>query len=141
MARPIRRILATTAGFAVLAGAAAIWTVYYSPASLRYRLFGDEAALYDLMRTQIAPGASIADVQELLGPGRPSEYAPRVQQAMRDRFSDGFEIEDRVIEFPAYFARGGTGGICLQFRDGKLINHDPSMIPDKPEPVRILNSL
>lgn len=94
--------------------------------SVRYRLFGDADSLDAALARQIRPGASQENVVSVLGPGEPVKDAQKFRAAIRRRphgFPDGVTDRDTFLRY-----RCAGGATYLQFRDGRLINHDPSRI-------------
>ena len=89
----------------------------------RYRCFQDEKALFAVMHKEIQNGDPYEEVSRLLGPGVPAQERMYIAtkglaEKYPDHFPDGFKDTDTVMTFP--------GGFNFEFRDGKLINHDPS---------------
>ena len=91
-----------------------------------YRMHHDGPSLYAALNASVPPGAAIEQVQELLGPGQEADQ--KTLEAIRQlakknpaAFPDGIEDEDTIISYPVK----RMGMLHLQFRSGKLVNHDP----------------
>ena len=100
----------------------------------RYRCFHSERALFAVMHTQIQNGDSYETVSKLLGPAVPAKeqtYIATKKLAAKypGKYPDGLRETDTVMSFP--------GGLNLEFRDGKLINHDPAAFAEYKETVLI----
>ena len=94
------------------------------------RVFHSGGSFYTLMNGSIRIGMSVAEVEEMLGPGELLSGEARDQQldwtsrfaARRPHtFPDGAQPGDQFIVYPL---RGGATQ-HLQFREGRLINHLP----------------
>ncbi len=90
-----------------------------------YRKHHDGKSLYEVLYKQVKPGDSIEKVQGLLGPGEPAESRARraiekFAQKTPDRYPDGYRETDTLLDYPM-----DGGSAILQFRDGRLINHNP----------------
>jgi hypothetical protein len=94
-----------------------------------YRKFRDGQTLYSVLHTDVEPGSAVQDVENLLGTGVPvtagveSLRARLKQQAIRypELYRDGIHETDTFLNWPA-----GEDSVTLQFRNGWLMNHDPS---------------
>lgn len=94
--------------------------------STQFRLFGDKTQLVNALAYEIADGDSFARVEQLLGSGDHKKKKTWIEIQIRSesspefmrQYPQGIELDD---EFIAYH---GTFQIVLQFRDGKLINHN-----------------
>jgi hypothetical protein len=97
-----------------------------SPAD-HYRKHHDGKSLCAVMHDSVRTGESVEKVQGLLGAGQDVQgkksLEPMKKMAAKDpsRWPDGVKDDDRVIEYP--IDDGAT--LWLQFRNGKLINHNP----------------
>jgi hypothetical protein len=94
-----------------------------------YRRFRDGQTLYSVLHTEVEPGSAVQDVEKLLGAGVPvtdgveAVRAGLKQLAIRyhEHYPDGVYETDTFLEWPA-----GEDSVTLQFRNGWLMNHDPS---------------
>ena len=103
--------------------------LFATPDWAHYRLFHDANSLRAAFNSSIRVGATVGEVQDILGPGRlhsPSatEVARMSKSASRfpESYPDGYQNGD-VFLFYAVRPRGSFG---LQFRNGTLINFDPA---------------
>ncbi len=102
----------------------------YFSLSARYQRQHDEVSLRSLLATQIKPGDSKQRVSELLGPGQPDDgsYRSRLLEwqsgphFLREFFPEGVRESDAFM----FFDSKPGGRYELQFRDGLLINFDPT---------------
>ncbi len=90
-----------------------------------YRKHHDGKSLYEVLYKQVKPGDSIEKVQGLLGQGEPAERRAhgaikKFAERTPDRYPDGYRETDTLLNYPM-----DGGSAILQFRDGKLINHNP----------------
>jgi hypothetical protein len=93
-----------------------------------YRTHHDGKSLYAVMHDSVRSGDSIEKVQRLLGAGQ-DDQGRKTLEAMKKMaaknpsgWPDGVRDDDRVIGYP--FGDGAT--LWLQFRAGRLINHNPN---------------
>ena len=94
-----------------------------------YRRFRDGQTLYSVLHTNIERGSTVPDVEKLLGPETPvtdgvESLRTRVKQlAVRypEPYPDGVHETDTFLDWPA-----GEDSVTLQFRNGWLMNHNPS---------------
>jgi hypothetical protein len=94
-----------------------------------YRRFRDGQTLYSVLHTNIERGSTVPDIEKLLGPGAPvtdgvESLRTRVKQlAVRypELYPDGVHETDTFLDWPA-----GEDSVTLQFRNGWLMNHNPS---------------
>ena len=101
----------------------------YFSVSERYKRNGDLASLRCLLSTRIRPGDSLERVVSILGPGeldggRALEVKLWWQSSpdfLPGKYPDGFEKNDVMIHYKA----GPVLSYALQFRNGKLVNHNP----------------
>ena len=123
----MKRLPWILAGVLLLLVAGGVGLLAVMPATMRYQLFGDEAALNAVLAWQVQPGDDREAVRRLLGPGIAVSPAERegLLRAMGDfarqtpaSVPDGVEPGDQFLGYTS-----GTGiTIYLQFRDGKLVN-------------------
>jgi len=116
------------AAILLIAGVAVVLAIWrWNDAGPRYRRTGDAAAFYVLLRDRIRNGDSMGSVMRNLGPGRHETDA---------KFHDDFVALTRrnPIENPQggqdtddfYSWKAAGWNHVLQFRNGRLINHDPT---------------
>lgn len=119
----------------LLVGAVAICLAYFlTPQAwerYRFRRFND--ALY----ASVTPGDSISRVQDALGVGQPAdanEIAMYRKVVLSGGYADGFDRTDELVvwhfKLPACSVT-----TTLQFRGGRLINHNPLLYKDLGEPT------
>lgn len=96
-----------------------------------YRAHQDIESLCVALYTQVKPGDSLSRVQALLGDGTAAtnrEKFVRVMNAVTNKnpqaYSDGIEDQDQFIGFTGRGQPEMT--VFLQFRNGRLINFQPS---------------
>ena len=93
-----------------------------------YRSHKDGKSLYAVMHDSVRPGDSVEKVQELLGAGQNDEGRKCIEATKRiaaknpSACPDGVRDDDVMIGFPF----GELGSLWLQFRNGKLVNHNPA---------------
>jgi len=104
--------------------------VRWNEPAARYRRTGDAVAFYTVLKNQLRNGDSIRDVSRLLGPGSretdPKAHADSVSYARRTPSENPQGAQDTDV-FISWKTTGWT--ITLQFRDGRLINHNPAVYP------------
>jgi len=90
------------------------------------------AALHDALRDKIKAGDTVTQVRAVLGPGRPHSERQlaktlatykRIAVGHPEMLPDGVEDHDQFVMY-LMGPRAG-GGMLLQFRNGRLVNHDP----------------
>ena len=92
-----------------------------------YRAHQDGKALYAVMHDSVRTRDSVEKVQGLLGAGQNDEGEKALEATKKmvakkpSAWPDGVRDDDRMIGYP--FGDGTT--LWLQFRDGKLVNHNP----------------
>jgi len=96
-------------------------------AAAHYRRHHDPESLFKVMHESVRAGESIEQAQKLLGPGQEANQEAReaVRKLARkcpDKYPDGVTEGDQILAWPM----GQDGAILLEFRDGKLLNHNPS---------------
>ena len=119
-----------------------------SPASQVYRQIHHGYALAMAFRDEIANGDSLARVRDLLGPGRVLEGNERnrvvaaiaeLREISAESHPDATAADDVIVEWD-FKGRAGPftngGALHLQFRDGKVINHDPKRFRNGPPRTR-----
>jgi hypothetical protein len=93
-----------------------------------YRSHKDGKSLYAVMHESVRTGDSVEKVQGLLGAGQNDEGQKALEATKKmaaknpSGWPDGVRDDDKMIGFP--FDDGIT--LWLQFRNGKLVNHNPS---------------
>jgi hypothetical protein len=96
---------------------------------LRYSRYGHDGRIYAKL-LHLQNGDSLASVAALLGnphedyQPNPSELVHVYRKVMNEKPAHdpgGVEDDDSFLEFSCV----SLGGIWLQFRDDKLVNHDP----------------
>lgn len=92
-----------------------------------YRMHQDGKSLYAVMHDSVRTGDPVERVQGLLGAGENDE-GKKVLEATKkmaaknpSAWPHGARDDDKMIGYP--FGDGAT--LWLQFRDGKLVNHNP----------------
>lgn len=93
----------------------------------QYRRFQDPHTLYSVLHTDVVPGCSVQEVEELLGTGVPvtegvdelKASRKRLAARLPDQFPDGVHETDTFVSWPA-----GEDSVTLQFRNEWLVNHD-----------------
>ena len=103
----------------IFAGRWYLWT-HHRPQMIRFS-----------MHRQIAPGETQQSVDAILGPGRTlpeAEAVPivRVVRKYPKDHPDGYADRDRFVRY----RETNRVGLILQFRDGRLINHNPDDFRD-----------
>lgn len=122
------------------------YNYYFSPVA-RYQRNRDVDTLRYLLSTQLDSGNSVREVTALLGKGEraSNEHVDRLlrwrdaegQRKFFDAsFPEGVEKTDVFLFYPAE----PKGSYRLQFRDGKLINFDPSLYEGPDEMIGSLGS-
>lgn len=107
-----------------------------------YQRFQDGKSLYALLGSRIDRGDSLQEVEQILGPGVALEEADDVEP-LRDylrreaslnpeSFPDGVQPGDVFIRYPH-----GDESTTLQFRNGFLVNHDPTLFAGSEPGVNI----
>jgi len=89
-----------------------------------YRYTGSGRWLYSALYHGVQNGNTIEQVEKLLGPGKQASDNVRKavkKLAQRHQQSDGYEESDQVLGFPL-----PGGQLYLQFRNGVLINFEPT---------------
>jgi len=92
-----------------------------------FREYRDGQSLFAVMHDSIRPGDSIVKVEHLLGRGLTVGQKDALQAAKNmeaknpANWPDGVNDDDWVIGF----RYGELSTLWLQFRDGRLVNHDP----------------
>ena len=92
-----------------------------------YRSHKDGQSLYAVMHDSVRRGDSVEKVQGLLGTGQNDEGRKALEATKRmaaknpSGWPDGVRDDDRVIGYPC----DESTTLWLQFRNGRLINHDP----------------
>ncbi|TWT78637.1 hypothetical protein CA13_00330 [Planctomycetes bacterium CA13] len=103
----------------------------YFSASGRYKRNGDVETFCLLLATRIEAGDTLAEVSSILGPGTQTDgsYTETMTSVMFgarfdsvSRWPDGIEDNDLFVLYRA----DPKPTYELQFRDGILVNHDPS---------------
>lgn len=104
------------------------------PEAEHYRRARDTASLNQTLHRDVRPGDSVARVERLLGPGDRKDQAKQLSftKLCAERapkfYPDGVQEGDEFLAFHA----ADNCSISLQFRNGKLVNHNPKDIPDGP---------
>jgi hypothetical protein len=114
----------------VLVASVIFAVIRYNLPSQRYRRNGDEESLRTLLSRRVVSGDSQESVSSLLGGGKLEEgvrssllkwqSGPRVKANV---FPEGIEEDDVFISFEQ---NPRVGRLVLQFRNGKLVNFDPT---------------
>jgi hypothetical protein len=117
-------ILAVAGVALVLVGAGVL---YRTSAVLHYRIRHDGKSLYRVLCTRLRPGDSCRKTDSLLGTGKePSEaQRDRLLEAVNkcpEFYPDGVLATDVFLDY----RYDGSCWMSLQFREGKLVNHDPA---------------
>jgi len=97
-----------------------------------YRYTGSGKWLYSTLYHGVQNGDTIEQVERLLGPGK--EAGAKIRKALKkfaQRYPqpDGYEDSDQILGFPL-----SGGELYLQFRNGVLINFDPTEFDKYAEP-------
>lgn len=93
-----------------------------------YRRHKDGKSLYAVMHDSVRTGDSVEKVQGLLGTGQNDEGQRALQATKKmaaknpSGWPEGVRDDDKMIGYS--FGDGST--LWLQFRNGKLVNHNPS---------------
>lgn len=94
-----------------------------------YRETGNADSLWVVLKT-LRNGDRVEKVEQLLGNG-PRNHDPKYRQVCAMVLAAdpvnapaGFQESDELVGY-----RGGGMSIFLQFRDGKLVNHNPNDYP------------
>ena len=98
-----------------------------------YQRFQDGKSLYALLSSRIQHGDSLQEVEAILGAGVAvttdvdaiRQFVPREASLNSESFQDGVHPNDVFINYPY-----GDESTTLQFRNGYLVNHDPSLYHD-----------
>ena len=96
-------------------------------AAAHYRRHHDPESLFKVMHESVRAGDSLEQVHKLLGPGQEADQRSReaVRKLARkcpDKYPDGVTEGDQILVWPM----GQDAAMQLAFRDGKLLNHNPS---------------
>lgn len=93
-----------------------------------YRVYGDGPSLYRLLHDDVHNGQSLEEVRSHLGPGnipcdqeRVRETHLRILTKAPRTLPDGVENTDQYAEWQY----DGSPWITLQFRNDRLVNHNP----------------
>jgi hypothetical protein len=118
-------LIFAVAGLALILIGAGV--LYQTSAVLHYRIRHDGKSLYRVLSTRLKPGDSRSRVDSLLGTGKePSEaHRNRLLEAVRECpefYPDDVLPTDVLLNYPY----DGSCWMSLQFRDGRLVNHDPA---------------
>lgn len=120
----------TTTTGVVLAVVGLLFAVSLRFGTNRERFPNDLASFSQILANDIQPGASLAEVEALLGPGAGLTVAERTTAAsavlrwQKDQpayYADGVLDRDVFLRWPI----PGGCTLQLQFRDDRLINHAP----------------
>jgi hypothetical protein len=119
---------------AAIAVGLALWR--WNDAGPRYRRTGDAVALNILLKDRIHNGDSIGHVSRILGPGRhetDAKYRADAVNSARRNSSEYPQGGQDTDEFYSWSSGRVIRG--LQFRGGRLINHNPAVYPLKPSGI------
>lgn len=99
-----------------------------------YRYTGSGKWLYSTLYHGVQNGDNIEQVERLLGPGEKGEAKllssfKRYAEKYPETSPDGWQDDDEAVGFPL-----PNGKLYLQFRNGVLINFDPSDFEKYEEP-------
>lgn len=106
--------------------AAGLAVVRWNDPAVRYRRTGEGHALYAVLKDRLRNGVTFEGASQILGPGNRVADPKFLKYAVANALSspEGARATD------AFYTWKSTGwDITLQFRDGKLINHNPSVYP------------
>lgn len=131
-----RRLFVASAGVALVAAIALLAIPWRTGRfhGLCYRWTGNEMAFYQAMYRGTKNGDTREAIESLIGPG---EILDAGGQALQARIMKKFAEEKRPDCPDGYrdgdvFVQYKTGGYysCFQYRDDKLVNHDPAAFKD-----------
>lgn len=121
-------IIASAVAIGIIAGIR-----YLRLPQTQYRIRHDYASFYNVALSKLKPGLSYQKVTSMLGPGelitgdnreRELKQAPDIPRL----YPDGLLPSDTIVSYPV----GKLTYMHLYFRDGALINFDPTQY-QKPE--------
>jgi hypothetical protein len=118
-------LILAVAGLALVSVGADV--LYRTSAVWHFRIRHDGKSLYRILCTRLRPGDSCGKVNSLPGTGKePGEaHRNRLLEAVHkcpEFYPDGVLATDVFLNYPY----DGSCWTSLQFRDGRLVNHDPA---------------
>ena|SRR5436190_709823 len=129
-------IVALVVAFGVMLG-----VVRWVDPVARYRRDHDAASLYVVLNTRIANGDSLEAVEALLGRGAVGDNPTMLKVARKWAAANPAAMPQGVRDEDVFYNYRADGWhMGLQFRDGHLVNHDPSVFAAPPVPFHGLGS-